>query len=185
MRYIVSAKRKLENVQKCYPGAAILDITSNSSKRYAQWLSPFYPHYNIPIPFTDNLYATCVESVWQGLKVFRDYDVDFATFKNDSMKNLKRTVRKYGPPLGHRKGAYGSELLNYGDARRLIYMPTYKWVLDNVKYVHDTVMKIKEQSKIQDIVLLDYNTCTDVEDLSKPLSHANLVQLYIEDHYPV
>ena len=184
MIHIASARSKLENVQKRYPEAVILDITSNSSKRYAQWLSPFYPHYNIPIPFTDNLYATCVEAVWQGLKVFKGHDVDFDTFKNDTMKNLKRTVRKYGTPLGHRKGAYGTELLNYGDARRLIYMPTYKWVLDNVKCVHDTVLKIKEQSKIQDIVFLDYNTCTDINDLSKPLSHANLVKLYIEGNYP-
>ena len=86
--------------------------------------------------------------------------------------------------MGHRKGAYGSELLNYEDARRLIYLPTYKWVLDNVDYVHNTVLRIKEQSKIQDIVFLDYNTCCDVYDTSKPLSHANLVKLYIEDKYP-
>lgn len=184
MIYVANKRSKIENIQKRYPNAIILDITSTSNKRYAQWLSPFFPHYNIPIPFTDGLTATCVESVWQGLKVFKDHDVDFATFRNDTMKGLKRTIKKYGPPLGHRKGAYGSELLNYEDARRLIYLPTYKWVLDNVDYVHNTVLRIKEQSKIQDIVFLDYNTCCDVYDTSKPLSHANLVKLYIEDKYP-
>lgn len=184
MIYIVNKKRKLEKVKEEFPNAAILDITSTSNMRYAQILSPFYPHMNIPIPFTEGLTATCVEAVWQGLKVFDGADVDFATFRNDTMHDLKRTVRKFGMPKGHRKGAYGTELLGYFEARMLIYLPTYKWVLDNVPEVHRVVERIKEQSKIQDIVFLDYNTNIDFRDASKPLSHAGLVKLYIEGNYP-
>lgn len=184
MIYVVNKKRKLEKVKEDFPDAVILDITSTSNMRYAQILSPFYPHMNIPIPFTEGLTATCVEAVWQGLKVFDGADVDFATFRNDTMHDLKRTVRKYGMPKGHRKGAYGKELLGYFEARMLIYLPTYKWVLDNVPEVHHVVKRIKEQSKIQDIVLLDYNTNIDFRDASKPLSHAGLVKLYIEGNYP-
>ena len=184
MIYIESKKRKIEKIKEEYPNAIILDITSNSKTRYAQILSPFYPHGNIPIPFTDGLKATCVEAVWQGLKVFENADVDFQTFKNDTMRDLKRTVRKYGIPKGHRKGAFGKELLGYFEARMLIYLPTYKWVLDNVPEVHHVIEKIKIQSKIQDIVLLDYNTNTDFRDISKPLSHAGLVRLYIDGKYP-
>lgn len=184
MIYVVNKKRKLENVKEEFPNAVILDITSTSDMRYAQILSPFYPHMNIPIPFTDGLTATCVEAVWQGLKVFEGADVDFATFRNNTMRDLKRTVRKYGIPKGHRKGAYGTELLGYFDARMLIYLPTYKWVLDNVSEVHRVVERIREQSKIQDIVFLDYNTNIDFRDVSKPLSHAGLVKLYIEGNYP-
>ena len=184
MIYIINKKRKLEKVKEDFPNAAILDITSTSNLRYAQILSPFYPHRNIPIPFTEGLTATCVEAVWQGLKVFDGADVDFNTFKNDTMHDLKRTVRKYGIPKGHRKGAYGKELLGYFEARMLIYLPTYKWVLDNVPEVHYVVERIKEQSKIQDIVLLDYNTNIDFRDVSRPLSHAGLVKLYIEGKYP-
>ena len=184
MIYVVNKKRTLEKVKEEFPNAAILDITSTSNMRYAQILSPFYPHMNIPIPFTEGLTATCVEAVWQGLKVFDGADVDFATFRNDTMHDLKRTVRKFGMPKGHRKGAYGTELLGYFEARMLIYLPTYKWVLDNVPEVHRVVERIKEQSKIQDIVLLDYNTNIDFRDASKPLSHAGLVKLYIEGKYP-
>lgn len=184
MIYIENKKRKVEKIQGEYPNAVILDITSNSETRYAKILSPFYPHRNIPIPFTEGLKATCVEAIWQGLKVFEDADVDFATFRNDTMCNLKRTVRKYGVPKGHRKGAYGKELLGYFEARMLIYLPTYKWVLDNVPEVHHVIERIKEQNKVQDIVLLDYNTNIDFRDASKPLSHAGLVKLYIEGRYP-
>ena len=184
MIYVVNKKRKLEKVKEDFPNTTILDITSTSNMRYAQILSPFYPHMNIPIPFTEGLTATCVEAVWQGLKVFDGADVDFATFRNDTMRDLKRTVRKYGMPKGHRKGAYGKELLGYFEARMLIYLPTYKWVLDNVPEVHHVVERIKEQSKIHDIILLDYNTNIDFRDASKPLSHAGLVKLYIEGNYP-
>lgn len=184
MIYVVNKKRKLEKVKEDFPNAAILDITSTSNMRYAQILSPFYPHMNIPIPFSEGLTATCVEAVWQGLKVFEGADVDFSTFRNDTMRDLKRTIHKYGMPKGHRKGAYGKELLGYFEARMLIYLPTYKWVLDNVPEVHHVVKRIKEQSKIQDIVLLDYNTNIDFRDISKPLSHAGLVKLYIEGNYP-
>lgn len=117
-------------------------------------------------------------------KHFDAADVDFATFRNDTMHDLKRTVRKFGMPKGHRKGAYGTELLGYFEARMLIYLPTYKWVLDNVPEVHHVAERIKEQSKIQDIVFLDYNTNIDFRDVSKPLSHAGLVKLYIEGNYP-
>ncbi len=184
MIYIESKRRKLENIEKEYPGADILDITSASKKRYAQILSPFYPHMNIPIPFSPGFYATCVEAIWQGLKVFQNADVDFEMFNNATMKNLKRTVRRYGKPLGHRKGVYGTELLDYYTARRLIYLPTYRWVLENVEEVKSVIAKLKERNLTHDIVLLDYNLNEDFRDLSSPLSHAALVKLYIEGKYP-
>lgn len=182
--YIENRKRKLENIQKDYPEAIILDVSSKSETKSLQKLSPFYPHKNIPIPFTENIKAVSVEGIWQGLKVFEKEDVSFPTFENDTMKNIKRSVRKYGKPLGHRKGAYGKEILNYFDARMLIYIPTYKWMLENIESVNKIVNKIKEQSQKQDIVLLDYNTNTEFRDISKPLSHAGLIKLYIEDNYP-
>ena len=124
MIYIENRKRKIERIKEEHPDADILDITSNSETRYAQILSPFYPHANNPIPFTYAIKATSVEAVWQGLKVFESADVDFSTFKNDTMRNLKRTVRRFGIPKGHRKGAYGNDLLGYFEARMVIFLPT-------------------------------------------------------------
>ncbi len=184
MIYIENKKRKIENIQKQYPNGYILDVTSASPTRYARILSPFYPHGNIPIPFTKGLRATCVEAVWQGLKVFKSCDVDLETFKNDTMKGLKRTVKRFGAPLGHRKGVHGKDILNYFDARMQIYIPTYKWVLDNIPEVHNVVTRIKEKSRTNDIILLDYNTNDDFRDTSLPLSHASLIKLYIEGRFP-
>lgn len=182
--YIANKKRKLENIQKEFPNAYILDLTSTSTA-YARKLSPFYPHGNIPIPFSPGYTASCVEAVWQGLKVFENSDVDVKTFQNATMKNIKRTVRKFGKPLGHRKGIHGNELLNYFDARMLIYVPTYKYVLDNIPDVKTIMAKIKEQVTKSDIVFLDYNTNDDVRNTAAPISHAGLVKLYIEGSYPI
>ncbi len=182
MIFVVNKKEKEENILRDYPGAIILDITSKSS--YAQKLSPFYPHGNIPIPFSNGATSMSVEGIWQGLKVFEHEDVCMDSFANDTMKNLKRTVRRLGYPKGHRKGIHGSELLDYLSARILIYLPSYKWVLENVPDVRNIVDKIKKKSEETDIVLLDYNTNLDFRNLSTPLSHAGLVKLYIEGNYP-
>lgn len=185
MIFVENKKRKFERIQAAHPGAYILDITSSSPYHYGQILSPFYPHRNIPIPGESRgMTAACVEAIWQGLKVFEGADIDMQMFCNDTMKNIKRTVRKFGRPLGHRFGVYSQTILNYADARRYIYIPSYKYVLDNVPEVHRIIEKIKEKAKESDIVLLDYNLNPDNRDITKPLSHAELVKMYIEGRYP-
>lgn len=181
--YIENKKKELEKIKGDHPNAEIYDVTS-TSEEYAV-LSPFYPHGDIPIPFSDGMYATCVESIWQGLKVFQNVDIDMSTFENHSGKGIKRTIRRFGKPLGHRKGVNGSEILNYFDARMLIYIPSYKWVLDNIPTVKKLIHKITERLKLSDIVLLDYNTNYNFRDIFEPLSHAALIKLYIEGNYPL
>ena len=181
MIVIESKRKKQGTLLKKYPNAIIADVTSHAKDSMVK-LSPFYPHGGIPVPFSDNMTAECVEAVWQGLKVFESADVDVSMFQNGTMKNIKRTVRKFGKPLGHRKGVNGMELLGYIEARKQIYIPTYKWVLENK--VQNIIERLKEASQTKDIVLLDYNTNCDVDDPKKPLSHAFLVKAYVEGIYP-
>lgn len=181
MIIIESKRKKYETILKKYPNAIIADVTSHAKDALVQ-LSPFYPHGGIPIPFSEGMTATCVEAVWQGLKVFQNADVDIEMFHNDTMRNIKRTVRRFGKPLGHRKGVNGTELLNYIDARKLIYLPTYRWMLEN-KAMH-IIERLRKASQTKTIVLLDYDTNSDVDDPSKPLSHAFLVKAFAENLYP-
>lgn len=181
MIVIESKRKKPDAILKKYPDAILADVTSGAKDGLVK-LSPFYPHYGIPVPFSEGYTATCVEAIWQGLKVFESCDVDVQMFQNDTMKNIKRTVRRFGKPLGHRRGVHGTELLDYIEARKQIYIPAYKWMLEN-KVAH-IIERLKEASKTKTIVLLDYDTNADVEDAKKPLSHASLIKAYVEGIYP-
>ena len=181
MIIIESKRKKIENILKKYPDAVVADVTSQAKDGLVR-LSPFYPHGDIPVPFSEGYTAACVEGVWQGLKVFEDEDIDISMFSNDTMKNIKRTVRKHGRVLGHRKGVLGTEILGYMEAKHQIYIPTYRWMLEHKAM--DVIERLRKASETKTIVLLDYNTCCDVDDETKPLSHAYLVKAYAEGLYP-
>ena len=176
MIFVANKKRSLDRIQKEYPGARIFDITSSAPTIQGQKLSPFYPHGNIPIPGdSKGMTATCVEAIWQGLKVFENTGIDCSMFKNDTMKNIKRTVRKYGKPIGHQYGVFSSTILNYSDAKRLIYAVAYKYVLDNIPSVHSLVTQLAERSKSEDIVLLEPYSTEELKAL-KRLTQRNKTQ---------
>ncbi len=169
MIVIESKRKKAETILKKYPNAILADVTSSTTNEGLRKLSPFYPHGGIPVPFSEGYTASCVEAIWQGLKVFKEADVDTSLFSNSMMKGLKRTVRRFGEPLGHRKGVNGTELLGYIEARK-------------VATIIDKMRKASDEGKI--IVLLDYDTNADVENVKKPLSHASLIKAYVEGIYP-
>ena len=181
MIIIDSKRKKTENILKKYPNAIIADVTSQANDGLVR-LSPFYPHGGIPVPFSEEYTATCVEGIWQGLKVFENEDIDISMFLNDTMKDIKRTVRKHGRVLGHRKGVHGTEILGYVEAKHQIYIPAYRWMLEY--RAMDIIERLRKASETKTIVLLDYNTCCNVDDETKPLSHAYLVKAYAEGLYP-
>ena len=181
MIIVESKRKKTENILKKYPDAIIADVTSNAKDGLVK-LSPFYPHGGIPVPFSLGVTAECVEGIWQGLKVFENEGIDMDMFLNNTMKNIKRTVRTHGRVLGHQKGVYSSEILDYVTAKHQIYIPAFKWVLEN-KVAH-IIERLKKASIDKTIVLLDYNTCCDVDSTTKPLSHAYLIKAFVEGLYP-
>ena len=181
MIIIESKRKKPEALKEKYPDAMIIDVTSHAVDEFVMF-SPFYPIGGVPVPFTEGLVAVSVEGIWQGLKVFEDADIDTSFFSKREMKNLKRTTRKYGICLGHRKGVHGEELLGYIEARKKIYLPCYKWLLENK--LKKLVTAIRIISKNKPVVLLDYNTNPDVNNPKKALSHASLIKAYIEGNYP-
>ena len=179
---IVQSKRaSLAKMQQQYPDTAILDVTSRGPQPWIRF-SSFYPHGHIPVPFSPGEFSTSVEGIWQGLKVFEHADVDPSRLRVTTMKGLKRSARVYGNVLGHRQGLAGERLLSYAEARRTIYLPAYHWVLTNC--VQDLLAELKTQSTRQTVILLDYETNCDLDDFTRPLSHAGLVKRYIEQNWP-
>lgn len=180
MILIQNKRRKIKNIKKDYPDSIIIDVTSKGEMPMLKF-SPFYPIGKIPIPYSDNKFSESMEGIWQGLKVFENEDIDESKFAITTMKGLKRTIRKYGKPKGHRKGVKGKELLDYITARKLIYLPSYKWVLDNK--LRTELKKLKNISEMKDLILLDYEVNGDVENANKPLSHAQLIKMRLENKF--
>ena len=124
-----------------------------------------------------------VEGIWQALKVFASADVDESKLDVTAMRGLKRSERRFGRVLGHRRGLDGQgDLLGYVDARTQIYLPSYRWVLDN--YAVDLIEILRTEAENHNVVLLDYSTNADVADVGRPLSHASLVASYVAGDWP-
>jgi hypothetical protein len=177
---VESRRKSLATIQRTWPNAEIIDVTSKGLEPWVRF-SPFYPHGGIPVPNSPGVFSQSVEGLWQGLKTFANADVDVAKFAVTSMSGIKRTIRTLGAVRGHRFGISSDQLLPYYDARVKIYLPAYKWVLE-----HRLTKQIADLRKLAEgtVILLDYETNGDIEDLSKPLSHASLVKRFIEDNWP-
>lgn len=177
---VESRRKKPATLEKLWPGATVLDLTSKGVEPWVRF-SPFYPHGGIPIPNTPGQSAQSVEGLWQGLKVFEREDIDPRKWAITDMAGIKRGGKSRGGVRGHRFGVGSDVLLGYRDARVRIYLPAYRWVLE-----HRLTAEVEQLRRLtgETLVLLDYETNPDVDDLSRPLSHAALVKLHLDGAWP-
>lgn len=85
-------------------------------------LSPFHLYDSlIPVPGSD-LFSRSVEGIWQGLKRIAG-QTETAQFKRQARK-------RRGKPQGHE---YAYRLLDYDEAKALVYIPSYLFVLQNLE----------------------------------------------------
>ncbi len=179
MRFTFDSRRKKSaTLERLHPGATFVDVTSRARRPFVE-LSPFYPHGSIPVPFFDGLFSQSVEGIWQGLKVFENAGTDLSKLNVSQMKGIKRSVRTNGRVRGHAAG--GQTLLSYLDARWLIYLPSYHHVLVGPGAGALDALRALPSRRI---VLLDYETNGDINDLSRPLSHAALVAQFLNASWP-
>jgi hypothetical protein len=182
MPIIVESRRKRRStVEKAWPDALVLDVTSKGEQPWVRF-SPFYPHGGIPVPGIPGTFARSVEGLWQGLKVFEHEGIDPSRWEIADMKGIKRAAGRRGRVLGHRLGVGSDVLLGYREARYNIYLPAYRWVLEN--RLSEEVSRLREESAARTVVLLDYEMNANVDDLSSPLSHAALIRLHLEGRWP-
>jgi hypothetical protein len=116
------------------------------------------------------------------LKVFELEDIDPRKWAISNMAGIKRSGTSRGRVRGHRFGVGNETLLGYRDARYRIYLPAYLWVLEN--RLSEQLAELRRHSTSGRLVLLDYETNCDVDDLSAPLSHAGLVKCFLEGRWP-
>jgi O-acetyl-ADP-ribose deacetylase (regulator of RNase III) len=178
---VESRRKRPSTLKKLWPGALVLDVTSKGEEPWIRF-SPFYPHGGIPVPNSPGVFAQSVEGLWQGLKVFEKEDIDPSRWRITNMRGIKRAGRSRGKVLGHRFGVESDVLLGYLDARRHIYLPAYRWVMEN--RLAAEVERVRAEASDRPVVLLDYETNGNLEDLSRPLSHATLIRLFVTGGWP-
>ena len=178
---VESRRKKLATVQKNWPGATIIDVTSKGIEPWVRF-SPFYPHGGIPIPNTPSETAQSVEGLWQGLKVFEKENIDPDKWAITNMSGIKRGGKSRGAVRGHRFGVGSEILLGYRDARFQIYLPAYQWVLEH--RLASEVEQLRRLAVDKPMVLVDYDTNANIDDLSGPLSHAALVMIHLQGAWP-
>ncbi|EFO80450.1 hypothetical protein OSCT_1675 [Oscillochloris trichoides DG-6] len=179
---IANRRTSITTLQQRFGAATLLDVTSQGPAPWVRF-SPFYPHGAIPVPLSPGMTAASVEGIWQGLKVFTHANIDLNTMTNTTMRGLKRTTRRFGAVQGHRAGVAGTTLLDYATARQRIYLPAYRWVLDHC--LQPELDDLRQRASQGLVVLLDYETNTDLADLRRPLSHAGLIIRYLDGTWPV
>ncbi|GHO59553.1 DUF6939 family protein [Ktedonobacter robiniae] len=179
--FVESHRLTAETIKRRHGEAQVIDVTSRGADPWVRF-SPFYPHGDIPVPFSPGYTSQSVEGVWQGLKVFELAGVDIGKFRVANMKGIKRSGRSLGSVLGHREGVDGKRLLGYREARSAIYLPTYRWVLENkLQPELDTLRQLSAQASV---ILLDYEINANIDDLRRPISHAALIKAYLENNWP-
>ncbi|KAJ3188553.1 hypothetical protein HK101_009071 [Irineochytrium annulatum] len=181
LRILIAHRRtKPETLLKKYPGCTIFDVTSKGVQPWVRF-SPFYPHGGIPVPNDPERFSQSVEGIWQGLKVFEKEGVDASRLAVKTMKSLKRTsTAGRGRVLGHAPtfdSKDRKDLIAYVKARKEVFVPAYKHLLERMG---PELEEIREKASTGIAVLLDYDLNTDIEDTSKPMSHAGLIKLHLE-----
>jgi hypothetical protein len=157
-------------ILKEFPNAVILDVRS---KGLMCKLSPKYGWKDIPVPGCDGETSLSVDGIWQGLKVMRNSGVNKRYFKKDMMVEKERGGEVKGYRFGGEK-----ELLSEAEARKMILVPAYEWVLENRC---GKLMKVlKKISEERTVVLLDGSVNDDIENVSEPFSIASVIKNHLE-----
>lgn len=132
-----------------------VDFDMSLARNPYQVFSPFYHHKNIPIVNTSNSYSDSLYDIWYKL---------------------------YSGNTSHfRKGLYMDEYVPYHDAIKLIFIPTYCWILENK--VYDIVEELRKIIRKKDILINDYRPLKINKKLKMP-SCAALLRAYIEGRKP-
>ncbi|MEM2916495.1 MAG: hypothetical protein QXT19_04020 [Candidatus Woesearchaeota archaeon] len=141
-----------------------IDVSSRGSRTYRA-LSPFSysKEYQIPVPGAEDQRAHSVEGIWQGLKIINGM--------TDSSLFVNKPHKRRGEIQGH---LFGKNILDYPAARKRIYVPAYVYhaVNNGLGSVKDD---LERRLRNGPVVMYDFNSNGNIDDLSKPFSHAALL----------
>ena len=142
--------------------------TSTNSLPYNVF-SPFFVWDQvIPVPGIKDLKSRTVEGIWQGLKLING-KIDKSLF------DAKKIKKRRDEPYGSCHFLFGNEEINYREARKKIYKPSYEWMFHNLlsRDLKESVFILAEND-IQ-LYFFDVDDNPDIENTSSSFSHSSLL----------
>lgn len=179
-----------EELRQMYGEDALIAHISTDNTAHFRALHPTFPHGKIPIPGADataeHRHAASVEGLYEGMKVFSNATISYASMENTDMRNIKRyQSASKGQFQGYKEALNSNVLLNELQARQKLYLPAYKFVLDGAAHSYlEPLMDALAQGK--KVVLVDSKKQQHkISDEQHPISYALLIALYLKNEYPI
>lgn len=146
----------------------LLIDTSTCSSPY-NMLSPFFVWDKvIPVPGMENSKSRTIEGIWQGLKIINSK-------VEKSLFDAKKIKKRRADPYGSCKFLFGNQEINYGEARKKIFKPSYEWMFRNLlpRDLKESLYILAEND-IQ-LYFFDVDDNPDIENTSSSFSHSSLL----------
>jgi hypothetical protein len=177
-------KRKRGRSMRKRPGIDEVAYDAASFSEDVRSLNPFYSSgdVSIPVPGQAGMTSNSVEAVWQGLKIV-DGKTDFSMFHGNPYKRPTGEERRNDPNYRYEdsKFLYGTNVVDLVTARKVIYVPAYRYLFDNF-----VPLSFKDQVKEQldkgiKVFFYDWDDNPNIDDTTDSFAHASLlVQLMNE-----
>ncbi|MGC0154776.1 DUF6939 family protein [Chromobacterium vaccinii] len=146
--------------------------------------NPFqlWPEQLIPVPGQPGGLARSVESVWQGLKLV-DGRTDFEQFLTAPRKRPGDDERRRlaGYCYSDSRFVYGDRLLGLLEARFLIYLPTYLFLLQRLAPESVLSELRRHLDGVGPVLFYDWDANQDIADISCSFSHSAILAAWFND----
>ncbi|WP_156446192.1 DUF6939 family protein [Burkholderia stagnalis] len=149
-----------------------------ANMRPYRFFNPFlcWPEPAIPVPGQPGRLARSVESIWQGLKLV-DNRTDFDQLTSVPRKRPTDAERRVLAGYRYRDScfAYGDRQLDLLDARFLIYLPSYLFVLDKLA-PEPLLQALRDHvDHVGPVLFYDWDANQDITDTSASFSHSAIL----------
>jgi hypothetical protein len=177
--YVVSFRDKIP------PGVAYIDTTSRSKSPF----SPFLSGCKEPIR------ANRMENAWQYSKVYTQHDDDGQPNKEWSRWRYEGLNKFWADRYPCGRGAiplytwYNDQKLDYIEARKQLFVPLYRDMLDNNTVAQHEINGILQLLKRMDVYLQDFDGYNDpdksfdeiINDPDKKMGHAFVLREVLKE----
>ncbi len=172
-------RKKGIKIAKSPEGRVAYDAASFNKEVF--FLNPFYSDRSIqiPVPGQNCLFSNSLEAIWQGLKIVGG-QMDLDMFLTEPRKRPNTKERRELTAQGQysyqdSRFQYGTEELDLITARKVIYVPSYRFLFDNF-----VPTEFKEQVKSQlkdgkDVYFYDWDDNPDIDNPNESFAHASLL----------